>query len=239
MQWEYVAPGLMGPTGPAGTNGTNGATGPQGATGAQGPSGVPGTGSGDVVGPSSSVDSTIPLFNSTTGKLLKASDLLYSLNGSIPVISGRLYNGAIQIGTNGQSGQISLNGPINAQANNLSQARIIPQVYSATSASSLTPSASGITYADMYAYTALAANLSINNPTGTAVDGQKIMFRVKDNGTSRTISFGTIYRDLSGKLTNVMGILGTATTASKNLYIGFIYNAADTKWDCIAYTIEP
>lgn len=42
-----------------------------GERGAQGPQGDPGAGSGDVVGPASSVDGRIVLFDGTTGKLLK------------------------------------------------------------------------------------------------------------------------------------------------------------------------
>lgn len=42
-----------------------------GATGPQGPQGDPGTGSGDVTGPASSVDSEIALFSGTGGKTIK------------------------------------------------------------------------------------------------------------------------------------------------------------------------
>ena len=100
-------------------------------------------------------------------------------------------------------------------------------VSSATTATSVTPASA--TY-DMYAYTALASNLTIAAPTGT-VNGKKLMFRIKDNGTSRTLTWNAIYRPIGLELP-------TSTTAGKVHYIGFIYNAAETKWDCIAASVQ-
>jgi hypothetical protein len=106
--------------------------------------------------------------------------------------------------------------------------RIDPRVTSTTSASSLTPDVSA---ADIYAYTALAANLTINAPIGTPVDGDKLIFRLLDNGTSRTLTWNATY--------TVIGVtLPTSTTASKMTYVGCIYNAANTRWDVIAVTTQ-
>ena len=100
-------------------------------------------------------------------------------------------------------------------------------VSSTTSASSLTPNATNF---DMYAYTALAADLTINAPSGAA-DGKRLMFRVKDNGTSRTLTWNAIYASAGPGLP-------TSTTAGKTTYVGLIYNSASSKWDCIAVSTE-
>jgi hypothetical protein len=85
--------------------------------------------------------------------------------------------------------------------------------------------------ADIYAYTALAANLTINAPTGTPVDGDKLIFRLLDNGTARTLTWDATY--------TVIGVsLPAATTANKMVYVGCIYNAANTRWDVIAITTQ-
>ncbi len=106
----------------------------------------------------------------------------------------------------------------------LTNKRIDPRVTSASSASSLTPD---ISAADIYAYTALAAALTINAPTGTPVNGDKLMFRIKDNGGSQTLTWNAAFR--------AIGVtLPTATTASKITYVGAIYNAAESVWDVIA-----
>ena len=110
----------------------------------------------------------------------------------------------------------------------LTNKRIDPRVTSAASASSLTPS---VATADIYAYTALAAALTINAPTGTPVDGDKLVFRLLDNGTSQTLTWNATY--------TVIGVtLPTSTTANKTTYVGCIYNANNTRWDVIAVTTQ-
>jgi hypothetical protein len=110
----------------------------------------------------------------------------------------------------------------------ISTTRINPRVTSAASASSLTPD---ISVSDVYAYTALAAGLTINAPTGTPVDGDKLIFRLLDNGTSRALTWNATY--------TIIGVtLPTATTISKTTYVGCIYNANNTRWDVIAVTTQ-
>lgn len=99
-----------------------------------------------------------------------------------------------------------------------------------TTASSSTPTPDGAA-SDAYTVTALAANATFGAPSGTPADGQKLIIRIKDNGTARTLAWNAIYR--------AMGAALPATTViSKTLYCGFIYNAADTKWDLVAVAQE-
>ena len=79
--------------------------------------------------------------------------------------------------------------------------------------------------------TALAAGLTINAPSGTPAQGQKLIIRIKDDGTARSIAYNAVFRAIG--LT-----LPTTTVASKTLYLGFAYNATDTKWDAIALKQE-
>jgi len=64
-------------------------------------------------------------------------------------------------------------------------------------------------------------------PTGTPTNGQKLIIRVKDNGTARSLAWNAIYRALGVTLP-------TTTVLSKTLYLGAIYNSADSKWDVVA-----
>jgi hypothetical protein len=110
----------------------------------------------------------------------------------------------------------------------IASTRIDPRVTSAASASSLTPD---ISASDVYAFTALATGLTINAPTGTPLDGDKLIFRLLDNGTSRSLTWNGTY--------TVIGVtLPTATTISKTTYVGCIYNANNTRWDVIAVTTQ-
>ena len=98
----------------------------------------------------------------------------------------------------------------------------IPNVQSVTSAATVTPT----TLNDEVVITAQAVALALANPIGTAVQGQSLIIRIKDNGTARAITYDTQYR--------AIGVtLPTTTVISKTVYLGFIYNSTDTKWDCI------
>lgn len=93
-------------------------------------------------------------------------------------------------------------------------------------ASSATPTPDADT-TDLYLITALAAAAAFGAPTGTPAQGQKLIIRIKDNGTARALSWNAIYR--------VIGTtLPLTTVISKTLYLGFMYNSTDTKWDLLA-----
>ena len=96
-----------------------------------------------------------------------------------------------------------------------------------TTATSATPTPAGDDV-DMYTITALAEAATFGAPTGTPTIGQKLIIRIKDNGTARALGWNAIYR--AG--TDVA--LPTTTVLSKTLYCGFIYNSADAKWDLVA-----
>lgn len=96
------------------------------------------------------------------------------------------------------------------------------------SAASITPD---VSLYDQYTLTAQAAALTVNAPTGTPTNGQKLMFRFKDNGTLRSITWDAAFRALGATIP-------TSTTASKTLYVGCIYNSTDSKWDMVAVNIE-
>lgn len=70
--------GATAPTGPTGPTGATGAgpTGATGSIGATGPTGPAGSGTGDVLGPASSTNGELVLFDGATGKQIKVSGVL-------------------------------------------------------------------------------------------------------------------------------------------------------------------
>lgn len=103
----------------------------------------------------------------------------------------------------------------------------VPTIQSVTSSATVTPTFAN----DMVKITAQAAGLTLANPTGTAVPGWGLVIRIKDNGTARSIAYGTQYR--------AIGVtLPTTTVISKTLYLALIYNSDDTKWDVVAVAQE-
>jgi len=101
--------------------------------------------------------------------------------------------------------------------------------YSIASATSLTFSSTTYNCVDV---TALAATMSVSNPTGSPLNFQRLIIRIKDNGTARTLTWDT-------KFVARGPLLPNTTTAGKFLTLGFIYNSAGTgTWDLVALAQE-
>ena len=101
-----------------------------------------------------------------------------------------------------------------------------PRTTSTATATAITPN---VNSEEIYALTALATAVTINNPSGTAANGQKLILSIKDNGVARTITWGAAYR-FSPSLTAPTLTNGQSFT----LYLGFMYNSTAAKWDCIS-----
>ncbi|MHA1302202.1 MAG: hypothetical protein ACTSPI_00680 [Candidatus Heimdallarchaeaceae archaeon] len=111
-----------------------------------------------------------------------------------------------------------------AETQTLTNKRITKRVGSIASTSSLTIDSDSY---DVYCVTALSEEITINEPSGTPTNGQSLILRFKDDGTGRAINWNVIFR--------AIGVdLPTGTTAGKTLYVGLIYNSADSKWDALA-----
>lgn len=162
---------------------------------------------------------------STTGPTLTRTTILASSNsGSAVTFSGTVNvfvtypsSRAVYLSSDGTTLQPLL--------------RIDPRVTSTATATTLTPS---VAVADIYAYTALASALTINAPTGTPLDGDKLMFRILDNGTARVLTWNATFTSMVG----VAFSNSFSTTVNKTTYVGCIYNAANTRWDVVAITTQ-
>lgn len=165
---------------------------------------------GNVAGVASSVDSEIALFNGTGGKTIKRAT-----GTGVAIVT----SGVLSTKTNPTGAFVG-----DADAQTLTNKRIDPRVASTTSSSTPTPN---VSTDDIYILTAQAAAATFGAPTGTPVQGTKLLIRIKDNGTARTLAWNAIYR--------AVGVtLPTTTVISKTLYVGCVYNATDTLWDVIA-----
>ena len=110
----------------------------------------------------------------------------------------------------------------------ISNSRIVTRVVSTTSGSSLTPNGDTT---DQYEVTALAIGATINAPSGTPNDGQRLIIRIDDNGSAQSLSWNAIYRPIGTTLP-------ATTVAGKTLYVGCVYNTNKTKWDVVAVSQE-
>ena len=72
---------------------------------------------------------------------------------------------------------------------------------------------------------------TINAPTGTPIEGQKLLIRLKDSGVAKGITWNSIF--------SVVGVtLPTTTVAGKTHYIGCVYNNIDSTWDVVAVGVK-
>lgn len=86
---------------------------------------------------------------------------------------------------------------------------------------------------DAVTITALAAAITsmTTNLSGTPTNFQKLIYRLKDDGTARGITWGASFE--------AMGVaLPTTTVLSKVLTVGFLYNTVTSKWGCVASVQE-
>lgn len=87
-----------------------------------------------------------------------------------------------------------------------------------------------ITY-DIYIITAQDVGLIIGNPASNPTKPKGFMFRIKDNGTSRTISWPSGFVSYGDALP-------TATTIGKTTYVCGISNPTDGTYDVISVKTE-
>lgn len=109
----------------------------------------------------------------------------------------------------------------------LTNKRITPRI--GTTASSATPAIDVGLY-DQFNITALAAAITsmTSGLSGTPTDGQKLLIRIKDNGTARAITWGASF------VASGAAALPTTTAVSKTHLVGFIYDSTAAKWVCVA-----
>lgn len=126
--------------------------------------------------------------------------------------------------------QQSVKAYVDSGTKTLTNTRITPRV--STEASSATPTIN-TDNVDAHSITALATDITsmTTNLSGTPTNFQKLIIRIKDNGTARAITWGASFE--------AKGVaLPTTTTISKVLTVGFIYDTVTSKWGCVASVTE-
>lgn len=162
-------------------------------------------------------------------------DLTVDVTGTLPVANGGTGNAtntlnAVLLGNGSgalQNVAPSTAGYILGTDGSTWQAQPLTRVTSITS--SATPSLNTDT-TDQLNITALAVAITsmTSGLSGTPRDGQRVMIRIKDNGTARAITWGTSF------VSSGVATLLATTVISKTHLIGLIYDSAAVKWVCVA-----
>ena len=100
-----------------------------------------------------------------------------------------------------------------------------------TITTSATPSPNSDT-TDIFTITAVSdATATFAAPSGTPVNGQKLLIRITSDASIRTLAWNS---GAGGYSAGTDVPLPTATVASKTQYVGFIYNSTSSRWNCVA-----
>jgi len=105
--------------------------------------------------------------------------------------------------------------------------KYVDEKRTSTIVSSATPTPNCDT-TDIFTVTALTKGATFAVPAGTPVNGQGLVIRIKDNGTARTLAWNAVYREGDT-------ILPTTTVISKTMFLGFMWNSTDSKWELLAF----
>lgn len=154
--------------------------------------------------------------------------------GSTPAAVGNIYvdttNLIIYVAT-GTSSSSDWKAQVGiATTQTLTNKRITPRVTSETSSATPTINTDN---SDIHRITALAAAITsfTTNLSGTPTHGQKLIIEITDNGTARAITWGASFASTTVTLP-------TTTVISKLLRVGFLWDSADSTWDCVAVSQE-
>jgi hypothetical protein len=111
--------------------------------------------------------------------------------------------------------------------------QLVPKKYVDPRVVSITSSQNYIVNTDIYNHlsiTALSEDITITT-SGSPTNFARLIIRIKDNGTSRAITWGSMFSSYGVTLPSV-------TVISKVLTVGFLYDSIATKWGCVAVVQE-
>jgi len=108
----------------------------------------------------------------------------------------------------------------------------VPRVYSNTGINTLSWNSNNY---EQYQLTAMNSPTTISADSGSPSNGQKMIFRLKDNGNARSITWTT---GTTNGFRAIGVTLPTTTVVSKLTYVGCIFNSTDSRWDVISVAQE-
>jgi hypothetical protein len=118
-----------------------------------------------------------------------------------------------------------LNSPFLVRTASTGEIREFFALYQLSTATNTVITPTGNYKENEYYITALTSSLTINAPSATPLNGNTLVIRIDDDGTSRALSFNIIYE----------GELPTTTTIGTTMYCGFEYHSTKAKWQLTGF----
>jgi hypothetical protein len=156
---------------------------------------------------------------------------LYSSGGLVVGTSTGTDPGAGVINANTGMTINAVTVPTISSTNTFTNKRLTPRVTSISSSATPTINTDNC---DAVTITALAVDITsmTTNLSGTPNNFDRLIVRIKDNGTGRLITWGASF-------TSSQTILPTTTVPSRVLTVGFMYDTVKAQWVCLASDQEP
>lgn len=169
-------------------------------------------------------NTAVYLGNTTTslGNLTLTNANISSVSTTFP--NSYLANATTTLG----NATLTLGGTTTAVGNvTISGSSIAPRVNSIATGTSVTINADTTDLA-YQTNTQAAGTLTINAPTGTPVNGQKLIFRLQATN-AQSLSFNAIFTGSTDQ-----PLPAASSSGGKYDYMGFVYNSTSSKWNLIA-----
>jgi hypothetical protein len=164
----------------------------------------------------------------TTATITSTATSTSTITGALVVTGGVGIGGSLNVGGTINAQSVYMHGQLASIVTTNSGLR--PTYSTTTEAYSLID----VNLYGQYSITALNSSpyiIAITTSLSQPLDGQRLIIRIRDNGTSRSLSFTTG----TGQLRQIGLALPTLTIPSRVLYIGAIYNQSENYWDVLSY----
>ena len=174
------------------------------------------------------VTGTLPVANGGTGVTTSTGSGNVVLSTSPTLVTPALGTPASGVVTNlTGTASININGTVGATTPTTGAFTLLKGTSATTTTGTTITPTSDTT--NQYTVTALGSGATIAAPSGSPIDGQKLIIRIKDNGTARALTWNATYTERGTTLP-------TTTVVCETLYVGCIYNSAASVWDVVAVT---
>ena len=180
---------------------------------------------------SAKVDNISTAFDGTGNIVVKASAQLTTPNigaatGTSLSVTGNVTGGNILGGAN-VNATTHTGATVSITGNVIAGGGIVTRVVSIADGTSVTINADTTDLATQ-TNTQVTGTLTINAPTGTLANGQKIMLRLQSSNV-QTFSWNAVFAGSTD-----LSLPTVSSGSSKYDYVGFIYNTTATKWQILA-----
>jgi hypothetical protein len=149
-----------------------------------------------------------------------------NVTGTTVSVTGNITGGNILGGAN-VNAVTHTGATVSVTGNIITGGGIVSRVVSIADATSVTINADTTDLATQ-TNTQVTGTLTVNAPTGTLANGQKITFRLQSSNV-QTFSWNAVFAGSTD-----LSLPTTSSGSSKYDYMGFIYNSTATKWQLLA-----